>query len=188
MSALPTHEMTADEFVAWSMAQAKDRDSGRYELVDGRIIEMQSERLVHITVKSRLLRAFESAIERGKLGCRAVGDGATVRVSRSKVYKPDGLVYFGPALPPETVEVPNAVVIVEVVSPDSVGRDHGEKVEAYFAVPSVQHYLIVDPERRAVVHHARAGGGKLLTSISRTGALRLEPPGIEIEVERTFEG
>lgn len=187
MSALPTYETTADEFIAWSLAQPQDGDGGRFELVDGRVIEMQSERLLHSNAKSRVLRAFEDAIRRSGISCFAVGDGASVGVSPAKVYKPDGLAYCGAELPDETIEVPAPVVIVEVVSPDNVGRDDGEKVEAYFSLASVQHYLIVDPERQALVHHSRAGEGKLYTCICRTGALRLDPLGIEIDAAPLFE-
>lgn len=179
--------MTADEFIAWSLAQPEDREGGCLELVDGRIMEMQSERIAHIEAKQALWMALRDAIERAGLACRALTDGATIRVSSKKVYKPDGVVYCGERLPPDTVEIPAPIVIVEIVSPDSVGRDHGEKVEAYFSLASVQHYLIVDPDRRAVVHHARASGETLLTRIRRTGSIVLEPPGLAFDAGSLFE-
>lgn len=187
MIALPKHRMTAEEFVAWSLAQPTDTAGGRYELVDGHVVQMQSERVLHGEVKLAVALALRGAIDRSGLPCYAHGDGATVRVSPTKVYKPDGLVYCGDRLPPATIELTAPVVIVEVVSEDSVVRDHGEKLEAYFTLPSVQHYLIVDPERRAVVHHRRSGGDELIVRICRSGSLRLDPPGLEVALDGLFE-
>ena len=87
----------------------------------------------------------------------------------------------------DTVEIREPVIVFEVLSEESAKRDHGDKVEAYFAVPSVQHYLIVDPERYAIVHHRRGTDDNLLTRIRRSGTLRLDPPGIEIELAGVFE-
>ena len=186
MSALPKHEMTADEFLAWDLKQPKS-EGGKLELADGLVITQQSERIIHVEVKAALASALREAILRAKLPCFALHDGATVRVAPKKVYKPDGLVYCGPRLPPETVEIPDPAIIFEVLSEDSLARDHGDKVEAYFTLPSLQHYLIVDPERRAVVHHRRGPEDDLLTRIRKTGSLRFEPPGIEIDLGEIFE-
>ena len=186
MSALPKHEMTADEFLARAVKQPKD-DTGKLELADGLVIRQQPEQIIHVKVKTALTNVLRDAITRAKVACFSVADGATVRVAPKKVYKPDGLVYCGPRLPPETVEIPNAVIIFEVLSEDSVQRDHGDKVEAYFALPTVQHYLIVDPERRAIVHHRRGPGDDFLTRIRKTGRLRFDPPGIEIDLSDIFE-
>lgn len=187
MRTLPKNEMTADEFIAWSLAQPKDREGGKYELEDGHVIEMQSERALHVEVKARINRLIEDAIRRSRKPCFALGDGVTVRVSKKKVYKPDGLVYCGKRVAPDTVEIPEPVIIVEVLSPDSVSRDHGEKVEAYFSLASVQHYLIIDPDRKALVQHRRGPGDELFTRIRRSGGLKLEPPGIEIAIDDLFE-
>ncbi len=186
MSALPKLTMTADEFLTWAEQQPKSED-GKYELADGLVIRQQSERIIHVEVKTALTGALREAIARAKAPCFSVGDGATIRVSPTKVYKPDGLVYCGQRLPPETVEVKDLVLVFEVLSEESVKRDHGDKVEAYFGLPSVQHYVIVDPERRAIVHHRRGPDENLLTRIRRSGTLRFDPPGIEIDLADVFE-
>ena len=59
--------------------------------------------------------------------------------------------------------------------------DHELKPDGYFSLPSVEHYLIVDPDRRVVIHHKR-GTDAIETRILREGLLRLEPPGLEVEV------
>jgi hypothetical protein len=36
--------------------------------------------------------------------------------------------------------------------------DLRDKLRGYFRVASIQHYLIVDPDKRIVIHHARGAG------------------------------
>ena len=55
-------------------------------------------------------------------------------------------------------------------------------------MPSIQHYLIVDPEVRRIVHHRRGAGDALETRIIATGPVRLDPPGMEIAAEEAFAG
>jgi Uma2 family endonuclease len=126
-------------------------------------------------------------LEQNGSSCEAVVDGPTVRVSAKKTYKPDGLIYCGPRLPDDVIEVSNPLLVWEVLSPDSVDRDHGEKLPGYFTVESIQHYLIVDPERRMIIHHRRGEGEDLLTRVRKSGRLKFDPLGIEIAVEDVFE-
>ncbi len=65
-------------------------------------------------------------------------------------------------------------------------RDFPEKFTDYFRVPSIQHYLIVDLDRRHLLHHKRGGAGTIVTAILKEGALRLNPPGIEISLAGIF--
>jgi Uma2 family endonuclease len=185
MSALPKHVMTVDEFLAWDARQPKE--AGRFELIDGIVVAQQSERVVHVEVETALCDALRAAIKSRRLPCFAMGDGLTVRVAAKKIYKPDGLVYCGKRLDLQAIEATDPVIIVEVLSDDSVDRDHGEKLPGYFSLPSVQHYLIADPKRRVIVHHRRASGEDLLTRVCQSGQISLDPPGIEIDVAGVFE-
>jgi hypothetical protein len=56
----------------------------------------------------------------------------------------------------------------------------------YFRIPSVRHYLVLDTEARAVVHHRRGDRGGIETRILRDGGLALDPPGIEIALADLF--
>jgi hypothetical protein len=52
----------------------------------------------------------------------------------------------------------------------------------YFSVPSIQHYLIVNPAKKVVVHHGRGRGGDISTRISSSGEISLTPPGMTVPV------
>jgi hypothetical protein len=51
---------------------------------------------------------------------------------------------------------------------------------------SIEHYVIVDWEERQLIHRWRSGAG--LAPILKAGTLKLDPFGIEIEVEAIFNG
>ena len=97
--------------------------------------------------------------------------------------RPDVLVYCGPRVPRGVQEVGNPLILVEVLSPSTKKRDHGVKLEGYFTLPSLFHYLIIDPERRLLVHH-RPGVAE--TEIVTGPRLQLEPPGLDVDLTKVL--
>ncbi len=141
---------------------------------------MSPEGVGHAERKGAVYTASVTAIRARGLPCHALPDGATVRIDDMTAYEPDALVYCGEKLPPEALEVPNPIVIVEVLSPSTRRVDVSLKLIGYFRLPSVTHYLIVGPAQPSILHHARQASGHILTRIVDDGSITLDPPGIEI--------
>jgi Uma2 family endonuclease len=181
MSTPAQKRMTVDEFLVWAEGQ-----EGRWELYNGVPYRMAPERTGHFEVKFAVQTALLRAIRRAGVPCHMLGDGAGVRISRDVMHLPDALVYCGPKLPKDTLEVPKPVILVEVASPSTRKFDATVKLAGYFSLPSVQHYLIVDPEGPPMVHYSRQADGTLLRSVVQEGALTLSPPGIEVAVAEMF--
>jgi Uma2 family endonuclease len=177
MSTLARRKMTVDEFLAW----AEGRE-GRWELYNGVPYAMPAERTGHIKVKSAVYLALLRAVQRAGLPCHVLTDGSGVRTSRHVMHAPDALAYCGPELPDDALEVPNPMIVVEVLSPSTRKFDETVKREGYFSLPSVHHYLIVDPEGPPIVHHSRQPDGATLKAEAHKGMLTLSPPGIEVGV------
>jgi Uma2 family endonuclease len=173
--------MTVDEYLAWAAAQP-----GRYELLDGNVFAMSPEGAGHAEKKAAVHAALRAGIRARNLTCYALPDGMTIRVNDATAYEPDALVYCGPKLPPAAIEVPNPVIVVEVLSPSTRHIDLSAKLADYFRLPSIAHYLIVDPEKPRIVHHARAAGDTILTRIASEGVIKLDPPGIEFTVAEIY--
>jgi Uma2 family endonuclease len=76
--------------------------------------------------------------------------------------------------------------VVAVLSPTTAAIDHDRKLSGYFSIPSVQHCLILDPDRRVVTHHKRGSGDAIETRVLTGAAARLEPPRFEVAVEALF--
>jgi Uma2 family endonuclease len=175
MVALRKERMNVDEFLAWAEGQPE-----RMELIDGAPVVMSPERVIHGDVKYRIVRAFERAIAEAGAPCRFVLDSAAVKIDAANSFQPDAMVYCGEAVDANALVVPNPIIVAEVLSPGNAMRDLRDKLAGYFLVPSVMHYLIVDPDKRIVIHHARGEAGAIVTRIIADGAIKLDPPGLDI--------
>ena len=181
MTALPKIRMSVDEFLAWA-----DEQPGRYELKNGAVYAMSPEGAAHAEKKAAIFVALLEGIRARRLPCHALPDGMTVRIDETTVYEPDALVYCGTKLAPRSVEVPNPVIVVEVLSRSTGHIDTTAKLADYFKVASVSHYLIIDPEKTLIVHHARGTGDAILSRVVTAGSIVLDPPGIEIATKDIY--
>ena len=183
MIALPKTRLTVDEYLAWV-----EQQPGRFELLDGAVIAMSPEGAGHAERKAAGHAALLAAIRARGLACHALPDGMTVRIDDRTAYEPDALVYCGTKLQSSAVEVPKPIVVVEVLSPSTRRIDLSAKLADYFRHPSIAHYLIVDPDRPRIIHHARAINDTILTRIVNEGAIRLDPPGMEVAMADIYPG
>ena len=175
--------MRADAFLAWASQQAEGQ---RYELVYGEVVAMAPERLAHARCKALMWQALDRAIAEAGLDCMAVPDGMAVRIADDLVYEPDALVRCGAPLSDDALEIVDPVIVVEVLSPSTRARDAGAKLEDYFRLPSVVHYLLVKTESRSVIHHRKTSPSQIATTILTGGELELSPPGIRVPVASLF--
>ena len=169
-----------DDYLAWANGR-----EGRFELRDGAPVAMSPERALHALTNGQAFVALRSAVGRANLPCETFTDGMAVRVGARNAFEPDAMVVC-PPLPLDAVILDNPVIAVEVLSPSTAAFDMSGKLEGYFTLPSLAHYLIIDPERRVLIHHRRGTTDAILTRVLRTGPLRLDPPGLDLTVEELF--
>jgi Uma2 family endonuclease len=169
--------MTVPEFLAWASAQPR----GRYELVRGEVVAMAPERALHNVVKAEVYVALRNAVRRAAVPCTVFTDGMTVVIDNEHSREPDAAVQCGVATNLQSTILEEPLIVVEITSPSSEGDDTGDKLVEYFSVPSIHHYLIVNPVKKVVVHHARSQGG-FSTHIVNSGEINLTPPGIAVQV------
>lgn len=175
MTVLTEARMTVDEFLAW----AQERP-GRYELFRGEVFPMSPETTGHVKIKGAVYRALYAAVSESGCPCYVLSDGVTVRVDNKTAYEPDAMVYCGPERAFSDIEVPDPVILVEVLSPSTRQFDASIKLSGYFRLPSVAHYLIVDPAEPMIVHHSRKPGDDIVTRVVTEGVIQLDPPGLQI--------
>jgi Uma2 family endonuclease len=176
--------MTVQDYLDWASTQ---RDLPRTELINGQVVAMTPERIEHVEIKFAVTLALKAAIARAGASCHAVGDGMMVRIDDHTAYGPDALVYCGERLKRGSLTVPTPVIIVEVLSPTTSHTDTSAKLIGYFKLPSVHHYLIVDPDGCAVAHHSRGANGTVSGRTITSGAIRLDPPGLAVDLSEFFE-
>ena len=175
--------MTVDEFLPWAEAQPR----GRFELIAGEIVEMSPERATHAMVKLAVAVALRDAIRDTGLDYRVFPDGMTVRIDKHTAFEPDAALEVRGSTTGNDVELHAPTLVVEVLSPGTGNVDRSAKLLGYFRVPSIQHYLIVDPEQKSAVHHQRKSEDVLDTRIVADGELTIDPPGFSIPVDTFWQ-
>ena len=175
--------MTVDEFLRWEEDQP---EAPRFELIEGVPHMMSPERIRHTDVKGAVYVALGRAIGRLRASdCRVFTEGVTVPIADHSAYKPDVSIYCGEPLDDEATIMERPVIIVEVLSPSTASFDRGAKLIGYFSLPSLVHYLLVDPVEQRVEHHQRKGD-EISKQLLDSGTLRLDPPGLEVDIADFF--
>lgn len=148
---------------------------------------MSPETAGHAEIKAAVYASLRSSIRQKRLPCHVLPDGVVVRIDDETAYEPDAQVYCGDKLKGTALEVPNPVVVVEVLSSSTRRVDLSQKLAGYFRLPSVHHYLIVDPTQPVVIHHSR-GADAIMTRVVTEGRIALDPPGLELDLAEIYEG
>jgi Uma2 family endonuclease len=170
--------MTVAEFLDWATAQPR----GRYELVRGEVVAMAPERAQHNLIKLEVALALKNAVKRTGLPCTVFTDGMTVIIDNEHSREPDAAVQCGVSTDLGSTILEAPLIVVEIISPSSERDDTGDKLVEYFSIPSINHYLIINPTKKVVIHHARGQGGKISTHIASSGEINLTPPGMTVPV------
>jgi Uma2 family endonuclease len=178
----PPQRLTRAEYRAWAAAQPR----GRFERHSGVVVAMAPERAVHAHLKAAMWLLLRQAIQANRLPCEVFPDGMGVEIDADDDFEPDAIVRCGgERLADDATKVPDPLIVVEVLSPSTSATDRTTKLEKYFRLPSVQHYLIVWVDRHRVVHHHRAGGG-IATTAHTEGTIMLDPPGMSLDVAALY--
>ena len=109
--------MTVEQFIDWAMAQPR----GRYELYGGRVVQMSPERTEHIEIKGNAYLALRMAVQKSQKKCHVLTDGATIRIDGETALSPTQS-FTAEKLAPDTIIIPEPVIVVEVTSPSPPER------------------------------------------------------------------
>ena len=145
--------MTADEFYDFCC-----RNDGRYELVDGKVVEMAPANEEHGEVAFNINGSFFLYSRQYGIGQGGVETGYRVRQNPDVVRGPD--VSFnvrtrGEGERPLRSFVPGAPdIAVEVVSPSNTAAEMNRKVVEYLAAGSQRVWVVHTDSRSVVVHRA----------------------------------
>ena len=129
--------------------------------------------------------AFDEAIAALRLDLFVGTQGLVVKAGPYTAFEPDVVVFAGP-VDDRDIIVPQPVIVVEVLSDSTARKDRTVKLDGYFAVPSIKHYLIVDWEEREITQYRRKGSSLAKPVIVRDGTLSLQPPGLTLDISKVF--
>ena len=126
--------------------------------------------------------ALFTATKTAGLDCQVVPDTLGVQIDDESLFIPDVVVNCGPQDRNANM-ASNPIIVVEVLSPSTTRFDTIEKLRGYFKVPSIRHYLMIDPDGAPILHYERNADGRIEVVLRSTGPFRLDPPGIDLKVE-----
>ena len=129
----------------------------KHEYVAGAVFAMVGAKNAHNMIAVNALLAFGSRLK-GKQ-CRPFNSDTKIRIRMKghvRFYYPDMSVICAPNALSESFQ-DQQVVIIEVLSDSTRRLDDGEKKDAYFTIPSLTHYILLEQESPVAVVYHRVG-------------------------------
>lgn len=176
--------MTVAEYLEW-----EERQEIRHEYIDGEIIAMTGGTLTHTRIKTNIGGSLYALLD-GSAFILCNSD-MRVRVSPTRYVYPDFSIVSGePRLEDEReLTLLNPIFVVEVTSPSSAMRDRVDKLDLYFAVPSIEAYLIIDQDRPRADLYTRADEGWHVRVFNRVeDAIPLPMLDCELTLAQVYRG
>lgn len=159
----------------------------RHEFLDGEVFAMAGGTLRHSATKANLLGQFYVGL-RGRAPCRTYDSDTKIRVPATGLATyPDLAIICGQ--PEVDAEDPNAAtnptLLAEVLSPSTEAWDRGGKFDHYQQLPSLQHYLLLDPRKPLLQHFERQADGSWRLTTHRAGG-SLTVLGVTLSVDELY--
>jgi Uma2 family endonuclease len=158
--------MTEDEYVAFELSVNERHEyvdgvvramhvNEHFEDAGGTIRAMSGPTRRHNEVAINLCFGLRMAKSVSLSPCRISQEGVRLRVSAKRHYYPDLMVSCEE--PDDNAYTESAPCFVaEILSPSTASIDRGEKRIAYFQIPSMRQYVIIDHENEIIESHHRA--------------------------------
>lgn len=156
----------------------------RYEWDGVQPVAMTGGSFAHTEIATRLSDALRAAL-RGT-SCTVVrADLKVMTANRSRARYPDLVVTCSPVGPRDS-EVPEPLVVVEVLSETTAAADRGAKRAEYAALPSVRRYVMLDQEEPLALVCDRDGG--FAERVERATLAFPELGWVEVPLAALYEG
>ena len=172
--------LSVEEFLKFDNAS-----SMRHEYVAGRIYTLSGTTARHNIIAANIHARLRAAVRGGP--CRAYLIDLKVRAGRDRVYYPDGVVVCSPHAG-DTLVFDDPCLVIEVTSRGTRRTDHGEKLDAYLAIPSLRGYLVAEHDRRQATLYRREPGGEWRREEAvLAGTFELPCPAMTLSLDDIYE-
>jgi len=187
----PDRRISFEEYV-----QRESRAEVKSEYHAGEVFEMSGGTIDHSRIIRNIARRLAEKFE-GK-PCESFESNLRVFVrALDRGFYPDAQVicgpieYHGPDNSRTTVLNPS--VVFEVLSPTTAaydrGYERGDKLQAYFSIPSLKQYVVIECEKPLVEIFTRAESGWLRTEASGSeSTAKLESIAVELKLAEVYLG
>jgi Uma2 family endonuclease len=153
--------MTVEQYLALD-----ESSDAKYEFLDGYVfmlrppssdyddqaVNMAGGSIAHAALCARMALVLGNALANSP--CMIYTSDARMQLAERQYLYPDLVVACGEQSGTMLV---NPSVIIEVLSPTTEKRDRGAKFKTYKTLPSVQEYMLIGSEYKAIEVHRREG-------------------------------
>ena len=174
--------LTAEEFYLFCC-----RNDGRYELVNGEVVELAPPNDEHGEIAANVGAGFINYSRPRGVGRTRVETGYTLRMGPDTVRGPDVSFVFHPRVEGRGSGFPVGApdIAVEVVSPSDTAAEIARKVAEYLAAGSQRVWVVYPASRRVLIHRADGsvvsyGGDDVITDEELL-------PGFSLPLSEIFE-
>ena len=150
-NAQPQHRFDANAYLAWEAAQSE-----RHEYLQGEVFAMAGGTENHNTVALNAAVALRNHLK--GTPCKVFISEIRVQVAAVDAYfYPDVVVRCQPKSAPDgkAISTDAPVLIIEILSDSTATWDRGGKFAAYRQLPSLQEYVLIDPQAQTVELYRR---------------------------------
>lgn len=173
--------MTREEFFDWAAGQP-----GRHEFDGRKPVLVTGGTNTHGRIARNLLVQLHLRLQGGP--CEVFGsDAGGIATVDGKVRYPEACVTCSP-VPGNARLVPDPMIVFEVVSPSSARMDRVHTLHEYHAVPSIQHYVLIEQDRIALTVHARQGDAWTTMPLTNGDTLAVPEIGIDLPMAILYDG
>jgi Uma2 family endonuclease len=156
MNAAVQPKLSAQDYLDWEANQPE-----KHEYFRGEVFAMVGVSRPHAEVSRNVVTLLAGLL--GSRGCRAYASDIKVRVeSANAYYYPDVLVTCSKRDLTSAAVMTEPTIIFEVLSPSTASYDRGLKFATYRQLPSLQQYVLLDPEALTIDSYIRTDAGWLL--------------------------
>ena len=143
-------KFTAEDFLAWDAAQAE-----RHEYFQGEVFAMAGGSDNHATVILNVATSIRQHLK--GTPCRVFMQDVKLSAEKANSYfYPDLFVTCSQRDAQQRLIKSEAKLVIEVLSPSTTAFDRGHKFEAYRSMPSLQEFVLIDPEAQTAEVYRRS--------------------------------
>lgn len=180
----------ANHHYSWEEYQELEATSEeRFEYHDGIIVAMAGATNRHNRIVLRTANKLLDAAD--KQGCDVYSESVRLyRHNSDRYFYPDLMVTCNPLDQQSKNGIWSPVIVAEVISKGSISHDLAFKLQEYFRISSIQHYLVIEQAECQVKHFIRNGGSdwKFRLYSEMTDAIELPELNMSILLSDIYRG
>ncbi len=179
---IPASKLTLAEYLDW-----ENQQPDKNEFYRGEVYSMVGARRVHGRIVNNLSRLLGNQLFGSP--CQVFTEGMKLQIADDAIFYPDLLVTCDRADLATEMIFRSPKLVIEVLSPSTQAYDRGLKFAIYRRLPSLEEFVLVDPDTRRIEAFRRNPQGQwVLFDMSDDPVFEAACIGCSIPMDQVFDG